>query len=138
MTKNKLYVLVTVLWTTGLLWIAANLFSGTSTPVGHLHFVCLFKYFTKLPCPSCGSTRSMVALLNGHIAEALLINPLGIVLFFIFIILPFWLLYDVISKGNSFQKFYDHAEAFFRKPHIALVLILLLLCNWGWSISKGL
>jgi hypothetical protein len=41
---------------------------------------CLFKNFTGLPCPFCGSTRAALTLLHGDLPGALLLNPLGSVL----------------------------------------------------------
>jgi hypothetical protein len=38
--------------------------------------VCLLRKFTGIPCPFCGSTRSLAALAHGEIAAALGWNPL--------------------------------------------------------------
>lgn len=38
---------------------------------------CLFARFTGMPCPSCGSTRAMRALLAGDLHQVLHYNPLG-------------------------------------------------------------
>ena len=46
----------------------------------------IYLYF-HLQCPGCGATRALAALLQGHIAEALHLNPL------IAILLPLALLY---------------------------------------------
>ncbi len=37
---------------------------------------CWFKGFLGIPCPTCGSTRSLVGLSQGNIAASLTINPL--------------------------------------------------------------
>jgi hypothetical protein len=37
---------------------------------------CVFKGLTGLPCPTCGSTRSVVHLAHGDILSALAMNPL--------------------------------------------------------------
>lgn len=37
---------------------------------------CVFKGLTGIPCPTCGSTRSMVHLAHGDILTALALNPL--------------------------------------------------------------
>ena len=37
---------------------------------------CGFHTLTGHPCPSCGATRMTQALLHGHLAEALSLNPL--------------------------------------------------------------
>ena len=37
---------------------------------------CVFKGLTGIPCPTCGSTRSVVHLARGDILSALTMNPL--------------------------------------------------------------
>jgi len=37
---------------------------------------CLFRRLTGVPCPSCGATRGVLALLSGHPVDALSSNPL--------------------------------------------------------------
>jgi hypothetical protein len=38
---------------------------------------CPFRSITGIPCPSCGTTRAAVALLNGRLGDALVVNPLA-------------------------------------------------------------
>jgi len=45
-------------------------------PVQDLLPPCPFRAVTGIPCPSCGSTRSLVHLANGDIAGSLILNPL--------------------------------------------------------------
>lgn len=37
---------------------------------------CAFKAFTGIPCPTCGTTRSLMHLAHGDIAGSLILNPL--------------------------------------------------------------
>jgi len=62
------------LWAVGLmsLWVA---FVGVTVLAG-IGNQCLFKRFTGVPCPTCGSTRAIFALLHGHPVQAWLFNPL--------------------------------------------------------------
>lgn len=39
---------------------------------------CLFHEMTGLPCPGCGMTRAIVALLHGDLAQAFTHHPLGV------------------------------------------------------------
>jgi Protein of unknown function (DUF2752) len=38
--------------------------------------ICLFRLFTGLTCPGCGSTRAMHQILHGHFLAAFMLNPL--------------------------------------------------------------
>jgi Protein of unknown function (DUF2752) len=45
-------------------------------PVQEILPPCLFRAVTGIPCPSCGTTRSLVHLAHGDIAGSLILNPL--------------------------------------------------------------
>ena len=42
---------------------------------------CGFKRITGLPCPACGLTRSLICVAHGDIGEAIILNPVGLLLF---------------------------------------------------------
>lgn len=39
--------------------------------------VCFWHRLTGLPCPTCGTTRALRALFDGHIADAFRLQPLA-------------------------------------------------------------
>lgn len=41
---------------------------------------CMFRKLTDLECPGCGMTRATYALLHGKFSEAFQLNPVGIIL----------------------------------------------------------
>ena|SRR5215213_3375448 len=41
--------------------------------------ICLFRFFTGLICPGCGSTRALHQILHGHFLAAFKLNPLLLV-----------------------------------------------------------
>ena len=47
---------------------------------------CTFRRFTGIPCPSCGTTRTALALLDFDLGAALTINPLATMAGTVFII----------------------------------------------------
>ncbi len=100
--------------------------------------VCPIKHFIGLPCPSCGSTRSVISLLKGNFTEAFYINPIGYLIATIMVVLPLWIFSDVLLRQNSLQHFYMKLERRIVKPMFAIPLILLLIMNWFWNISKSL
>lgn len=54
------------------------LLAVVATVVATGHAPCAFAWLTGLPCPSCGSGRSVRAFLHGDWATAWQVNPLGI------------------------------------------------------------
>jgi hypothetical protein len=100
--------------------------------------VCIIKELTNIPCPSCGSTRSVIALSNGSFIDAFLINPFGYLIVGIMLIAPVWIVFDLIIKKESFLTFYKKLEFNLQKPRVAIPLILLVVSNWIWNITKGL
>ncbi|WP_344822865.1 DUF2752 domain-containing protein [Rurimicrobium arvi] len=100
--------------------------------------VCLIKYLTNLPCPSCGSTRAVISLSNGDFIAALEYNPMGYLIALIMLVLPFWIFFDMITTKFTLISFYDKLNEHLKNRGVALFLILVVLMNWIWNIWKGL
>ncbi|MFV0378304.1 MAG: DUF2752 domain-containing protein [Mangrovibacterium sp.] len=135
-SRTKLYTLLSIVCISGYAWLLIQL-SQNGTNTG-LPTVCFIKSVTGVPCPSCGSTRSVLELLHGQLKSAFLLNPLGFVLLAGLLIIPLWLLFDLLSQRQSLLQVYLRSEQFIRKPLPAIIFILLLLINWIWNIVKGL
>jgi hypothetical protein len=93
---------------------------------------------TGYPCPSCGTTRAVILLLEGKTIESIFLNPFGILVAIIMTIFPIWILMDIFLKKETFYFWYKKTETTIRKPWLALILILLVLLNWIWNIYKHL
>jgi len=121
----------------GYAWLALHIYTEklNSTTIGQ---VCIFKATTNLPCPSCGATRSVLEILKGNFSQALYINPFGFIIFLGLLIFPLWIAWDVFMRKNSFLKFYLQAEKVIVKKPLALILICIILLNWGWNIYKDI
>lgn len=146
MNRRGLYSLLGLACVAGYGWLyftmtlAAGLATSyTTTPTSASSTgVCLVKHVTSLPCPSCGSTRSVLTILQGDWWGAFLLNPLGYLITAMLVILPLWILFDVITKQSSLFNLYQKAERISRRPVYAIPLILLVLVNWIWNIVKGI
>ena len=119
----------------GYSWLVMHIDSRWVSFVGP---ICIFKKVTGIPCPSCGSTRSMIALIHGDFLSGILWNPMGLLLLGGLIIFPIWLLHDLSRKRDSFHIFYTSIEKKLMQKHVAWPLLLLVLLNWGWNIYKEL
>jgi hypothetical protein len=106
--------------------------------IGKQYDVCLVKHFFHIPCPSCGSSRSVVCLLRGEYADAFYWNPLGYLILLIMVVSPVWIVFDTLTGRDSIFRFYLFIEKILRKKHIALAAILFILLNWIWNIHKGI
>lgn len=100
--------------------------------------VCLIKQFTNIPCPSCGSTRSIILLTKGNFIQALNVNPMGVIIAIIMLISPIWIIGDMITKKKTLFDFYLKAESYLKRPRYAIPLLLLVIINWVWNIAKGI
>jgi Protein of unknown function (DUF2752) len=135
MTRNKLYFLLSTACTFGYIWLTITIIRHTSGRPGLE--VCLFKHLTTIPCPSCGSIRSILALLNGNIADSLYWNPFGLIIFTILVASPVWIIYDMITQKASLFRFYLKTEHFLNQKRVAIPALILVLVNWIWNIYKG-
>jgi len=133
---NKLYSILLIACITGYIWLY-NSFKYSITKNKSVE-VCLIKYTTNIPCPCCGSTRSIISLIKGNFIEAFNLNPIGYLVALIMLIAPIWITTDILLRKNSFLKFYQKTERKIKKTKYAIPLILLLIINWAWNIIKGL
>lgn len=99
--------------------------------------ICPIKNVTGYPCPSCGSTRSVMHLFHGDISMALRTNPIGVILFLGLILCPPWIAFDLISGKRGLYAFYLKVEEFVRIKAVAVILIILIAINWIWNFYKG-
>jgi hypothetical protein len=135
MARNRLYLLLILGLSAGYGWLAWASWQETV----HDDFTpCLFKNVTGIACPSCGSTRSVITLAHGNFTEALLLNPLGVLMAAVMFIAPFWLIYDVVLKKDTLYGSYKRFETIVGIKWVAITLIILILINWAWNIQKVL
>lgn len=136
LNRKKLYLILFIACLAGYIWlylsITKNIAENNSAEV------CLIKHVTNIPCPSCGSTRSVISLTKGDFIGALNINPIGYLVAIIMLIAPSWILVDTVRNAKTLFDFYQKIEFYLKQPKIAIPLILLVIINWIWNITKGL
>ncbi|HOC43426.1 MAG TPA: DUF2752 domain-containing protein [Thermoanaerobaculales bacterium] len=89
---------------------------------------CLFRSITGVPCPSCGATRSVLALLDGDVPGALLLNPL------VFAASIAFLAGGVVAPLWAWRRCPAPRLAHPLPRSIRLGLVALILLNWAWLI----
>jgi len=112
-------------------------FSQTNTTAENSFSVCLIKNATGYPCPSCGSTRGLVALFDFNLWQSLTINPFGVVTFLSASFMAMLILVDVLFNKQLFDRGLNAIHSFFHKePFRVVIAALLLVANWLWNIYK--
>jgi hypothetical protein len=100
---------------------------------------CFFKTATTMPCPSCGTSRSALAMLNGSFLQSLTLNPLGTLIILVMIILTPWIIFDLITGRYTLKQKMDSVLARGSKVKSGLIIfVAFMLLNWLWNILKGL
>ncbi|MFT3794723.1 DUF2752 domain-containing protein [Flavobacterium sp.] len=138
MTKNKLYTLLAIACFFGFVYLGLSFYTDEIFKGAEVH-PCILKTVTGYPCPSCGTTRSVKLLLfEGDWLGALMMNPIGIIVGMLMVLIPIGLLYDVLSKKQILFDAYRKTEKIVTTKWIAVVLVILVILNWIWNINKNL
>jgi hypothetical protein len=134
MSKNKLYLFIIVACLTGFSYLFYSINHSKSTSLN----LCMVKNVTGYPCPSCGTTRAIQLLLKNNWMASIQMNPFGILVAMLMVVLPLWIVWDTIAKKETFFKWYKKTEAILRTKWLAVFLIILVILNWIWNVKKGL
>jgi hypothetical protein len=108
---------------TGASWLIAGL------PVPR----CAFHLITGCPCPTCGTTRAILALVHGHPLAALSWNPLAIAALAFFIPLN---LYSALAVSTRIPRIRLNLSP----PEtrlLGLIFTFLVASNWAYEIHHG-
>lgn len=94
---------------------------------------CAFKTITGLPCPTCGVTRTIIALSRGDVDRAMFMNPLAAILCAAGVL---YLLYAAVVLALRLPRFRPTVSAAgARRVRIGAVAVIGT--NWIWLIATG-
>ncbi len=94
---------------------------------------CPLHEYLGLPCPSCGTTRGVLLLLEGRVGDAFLMNPLvlgGGSVFGAYLVFG-WIRY--FRTGHFPEPRWTPARRRWLRWSTASALVL----NWAWLIWRG-
>jgi hypothetical protein len=101
-------------------------------PLLQLPSICMFRLATGVPCPGCGSTRAGLALLQGHLGEALRQNPLTASLM---VLAALYAVAWLVARGFG-RRWRPRLGIPGRGWGLALVLVVIAL-NWAYLITAS-
>jgi hypothetical protein len=107
------------------------LFAARFLPVLSLAPACAFKALTGLPCPTCGSTRSVVHLADGDLLSAFSMNPLTVSVI-LFVVLAF--VYGTVTLVFGLPRIsFNLAEH--EKKRLRIFCVLAVLADWAYLLT---
>jgi len=136
--RNRLYLLLAGVCCAGYAWLLFWLWQNPLSGVTRLAVGCFIKNVTTMPCPSCGSTQSVICILHGEFLDAIYWNPLGFVILSGLVIMPVWIMFDLLLRKQTLFMTYQKAEKQLGTRRVALPLIIIVIANWAWNITKGI
>lgn len=134
MTKKKLYSFLLIVIFLGYGYFFYSLLYAKPSDFSF----CIFKNVTGYPCPSCGTTRAVKLLAQKQWILSVTTNPFGVIVAFFMLIIPVWILIDLLTQKDSFYRSYKNSEELLKKKPLVIVLVVLVILNWIWNIKKGL
>ncbi len=103
---------------------------GRFLPVLALAPACAFRTLPDLPCPTCGSTRSLVHLSHGDIVSAFGMNPLTAACILAAVL---YLVYSFLTLVCGLPRICI-ALAEKEKDRMRVFAVLILLLNWVYLL----
>jgi hypothetical protein len=94
---------------------------------------CAFKTITGLPCPTCGLTRTIIALSRGDVDRALFLNPLAAIACGV---AALYLLYAAAVLALRLPRFRPTVSAIGAR-RLRIATVAALAANWIWLIATG-
>ena len=95
--------------------------------------ICHFREWTGVPCPTCGSSRMVEALLGGDILEALRWNPLA---FLTLGSLALWAVTSTLRHLLGFPRLHLVLESRERSV-LRFSAVAILVAGWAYLIWRG-
>jgi hypothetical protein len=94
---------------------------------------CVFKTLTGLPCPTCGVTRTVIALSRLDVSRAVYMNPLAAVACVAGLIYLLYAATVLALRLPRLRPCVSERDAW----RLRVLVVAALAINWGWLIGTG-
>lgn len=101
-------------------------------------FHCPLRTLTGIPCPSCGVTTGIMALIHGDFVKSLRCNPLAIIMFIGFLYIQISILTDLLFNKRIFLRSYLFLCRCFKHKEFIIFCSTCVVLLWGYKIVEGL
>ncbi len=95
--------------------------------------ICYLREWTGVPCPTCGSTRMVEALLGGGLLEALRWNPLA---FLTLVLLALWAVVSTARHLLGLPRLHPVFESWERTT-LRVAIPTMIALGWAYLIWRG-
>ncbi|NNK90217.1 MAG: DUF2752 domain-containing protein [Saprospiraceae bacterium] len=136
MSRKSLYTFMIGGWIAGIIFLFLHM-NNFGIHLSEGQTFCISNNVLGIPCPSCGATRSVIAILNGQFIQGLLYNPIGYLLVLL-LSSPLWIIYDIMTTSSGFYNFYRKTEFMLRQKLVLFPALILIIANWIWNLYKYL
>lgn len=130
--RRKWTVATFVICCLGWIWVFSHVENHQNTTL------CYMQWLFHFPCPTCGITRSIIALTKGNISLSFYEHPLGIPAAIAMVIFPLWIISDWMQRRASFEQFTLSFFNTLQKKKYMVPFAGIFLCCWIWNIYKHL
>lgn len=131
-SRTRFYGVLLVMLAASYAWIGYNGIVRAQGAEGIS--ICIVRNITGVPCPGCGTTRSVMHVLHGDMQDALMSNPLGLFAVVALAVLPLWIAVDLVRGRASLMHAYAMLNQQLARRAVLVVIVALVLCLWTWNI----
>jgi len=99
-----------------------------SSRLGIALTLCPLKFVAGISCPFCGGTRAALALLQGDLHRAVIMNPLAVCLMLLTPLMALLYFRVIVPRGRKIDRY---------KRPLLILLIAIIAANWVYLIGAG-
>ncbi len=134
LSRRQVYFFSVGVYLAILAWVVLSYFSEGHAGVT----VCPFKLVTTLPCPACGTTRGLTAILHGEILQGLWTNPNSLIPLVLLFAFPMLLLWDALDRRHYWlHRAYERYMSLWDKRWVLYAFLGLEAIVWIHNIHIG-